>query len=415
MTRYRWFIVAVGFFAIIINYLDRTALSYAITPLEESFQLTNTDFGIIAAGFGVGYLIMTVVGGILVDNYGARKIWSASSIAWSFACIMLGFATGFWWLFIFRCLLGIAEGPNFPALSRVNADWLPTSERARALAIGLAAVPFASVLGAPLVSHLLAWLGWRGMFIFLGAFGVIWAFIWVKVFHDKPKESPHVSASELDYIQNEIAITAHPHSLVQQKITWRFILFNRALLINNYAFFAFGYLVFFAITWLPGYLEQTYGLKVKEAGWFLIAPWSLATILLILGGILSDWIWKKTHSIRLSRSYIIWICQILSAICFIPIMFHPSLVVAITCISLGIGFGMMPNAAFYAINTDLARERVATSLGVMDCAFAFAGIVAPLLTGWLSSVTGNFAAAFSLLIVLTFSSAIAIILFQHPE
>src|SRR5579871_349849 len=74
MTQYRWIVITLTFFAIIINYLDRTALSYAVTPLESQFGLNNSDFGIIAAAFGVGYLIMTVIGGILVDQFGARKI-----------------------------------------------------------------------------------------------------------------------------------------------------------------------------------------------------------------------------------------------------------------------------------------------------------------------------------------------------
>jgi nitrate/nitrite transporter NarK len=184
---------------------------------------------------------------------------------------------------------------------------------------------------------------------------------------------------------------------------------------NNYAFFAFGYLLFFAITWLPGYLEQTYGIKVREAGWFLIAPWLTATILLLLGGVLSDWLWNKTHSIRIARSHMIWICQVISALCFIPVVLYHSIWVAAIGISLGVGFGLMPNAAFYAINADLARDRAGTSLGIMDCAFALAGILAPLLTGWLSNVTGNFSVAFTLLILLTFSAALVILLFQRPD
>src|SRR5262249_3889007 len=151
-------------------------------PLEKTFNLTNQDFGIIAAAFGIGYLIMTVVGGIIVDNYGSRKVWSASSVLWSVFCAMLALATGFWWLFIFRLLLGVAEGPSFPALTRVSTDWLPTSERARALAIGLAAVPFASVIGAPLCSFLIVQFGWRWMFVILGSVGIVWGIAWFIVF-----------------------------------------------------------------------------------------------------------------------------------------------------------------------------------------------------------------------------------------
>lgn len=412
MTHYRWWVIGFAFLAIIITYLDRTALSYAITPLEQTFGLTNTDFGIIASAFGVGYMIMTVGGGMLVDHYGSRRIWSWSAFLWSVACAFLGLSTGFIWLFVFRMLLGLTEGPSFPAFTRVTADWLPVQERARALAIGLAAVPFASVIGAPFVSYLVASVGWRVMFFILGSFGILWAIVWHIIYRDHPEQSEHVSIDELKHIQEGLDISPLAAS---QKTSWRFMLLNRSLLVNNIAFFAFGYLLFFAITWLPGYLEQTYHLQVRNAGWFLVAPWTCATVLLVLGGILSDYLWRKTHSIRLSRSHVIWVCQVISAICFLPIIFSHSLVVAIISISLGVGFGLMPNAAFYAINADLARDRVGTSLGIMDCAFAAAGILAPLITGILSSLTGNYIAAFSLLIGLTLLSALSIILFQHPE
>ncbi|HVY53852.1 MAG TPA: MFS transporter, partial [Gammaproteobacteria bacterium] len=75
----------------------------------------------------------------------------------------------------------------------------------------------------------------------------------------------------------------------------------------------------------------------------------------------------------------------------------------------------LPNSAFYAINADLAREKAATSLGIMNSGLALAGIIAPTLTGWLASYTGNFNAAIGLLVVLTFTSALGIILWQHPD
>lgn len=415
MSRYRWVIIAVSFFAIIINYCDRSAIAYAITPLKATFHLTDADFGMIGSAFGIGYLIMTLVGGILVDRYGARKVWSLSCLVWSAACLLLAFASGFWWLMIFRVLLGIGEGPNFPALTRVSTDWLPTTERARALAIGLAAVPFASVIASPILSHLIVQIGWRWTFVGLGSMGIIWAIAWFWIFRDSPQQSRYVSTAELQYIHSDFSRDHQKHSFTKQKTTWRFILLNRSLLANNYAFFAFGYLLFFAITWLPGYLEQTYALQLKQVGWFLVAPWLVGTLLLLLGGILSDWLWQKTHSIRYARSHIIWICQILSALSLLPVLWHPSLVTAIISISCGLGFGLMPNAAFYAINADLARDRVATSLGVMDCGFALSGILAPSLTGILATATGNFTAAFSLLIGLTLTSALAVVLLQHPE
>ncbi len=421
-SQFRWTVMALAFVITIINYLDRTALSYAIGPLKREFGFNDAQFGFIASAFGIGYMVMTLGGGILVDRFGARRMWALSAIVWSGMTALMGVASSFWMLFSFRTLLGIAEGPSFPALSRTVTDWLPMSERARATAIGLAAVPLASVIGAPLISHLIVYTGWKMMFVILGSLGIGWAFIWLWLFRDYPENSQHVSQQELSLIREGAVVNRElsedqrrKSEMASGKTTWKFMLFNPALMSNNYAFFAFGYMLFFAVTWLPGYLETTYNVQLKEIGLFLIAPWLTGAVLVVLAGYLSDWLWMKTGSTRIARSHLIWVCQLLSGLCFLPVVFVHSLPVALTLLSLGIGLGLMPNAAFYALNSDLARDRAATSLGLMDCFFAAAGIAAPAITGMLAQSTGNFNAAILLLVAFTLTSVCGIILFQHCD
>jgi sugar phosphate permease len=419
---YRWVIVALIFLITIINYLDRSSLSYAIEPLSKEFGLNDAEFGFIASAFGIGYIVMTFFGGILVDRFGPRHIWSGAAFLWSIVTVLLAAASGFWMLFAFRTMLGVAEGPHFPALSRAITDWLPASERARAMAFGLVGVPLASVIGAPFISHLIITYGWQWMFIILGSLGLIWTVLWHHFFRDYPQSSPYVSKAELEHIhagQEFDASTSESeirkHSLAQGTTTWKYLLTNSALMSNNIAFFAFGYLMFFALTWLPGFLEQTYGMHLKDVGIFLIAPWACAAILIAFAGWLSDWLWKKTGSFRKSRSHLIWICQLLSAISFLPAIFIHSLPCAITSISLGVGFGLMPNAAFYALNADLAKDRTGTAIGIMDCFFAAAGILSPAITGLVAHATGGFGAAIGLLVFFTLVSVVGVIVFQHPD
>ncbi len=419
---FRWVVIALGFAITLICYLDRSAISYAITPIKAEFGFNDQDFGFIAGAFGIGYMVMTVGGGILVDRWGARKTWASAAILWSGCTALMGLASSFWILFLFRTLLGVAEGPHFPSLTRVVADWLPNSERGRATAIVLSGVPVSAVIGAPLLSNMVASLGWKAMFAVLGCLGIAWAIVWYLVFKDYPESCKRVSDEELKFIREgrtsdreKTEKTLRHEDLAAGKTTWRFMLLNPSLMSNNFAFFSFGYLLFFAQTWLPGYLEQTYGLHIKQAGLFLIAPWLTAAILLPAAGWLSDYLLQKTGSRRISRSHMIWMCQLASAICFIPVMFTHSLEVAITMISLGMGLGLMPNAAFYALNCDLAKDRAGTSLGIMDCFFALAGILAPSLTGIIANATHNFTAAFGLLIFFTLASVIGVIVFQRPD
>jgi len=423
MTNFRWLIIGLAFFITLVNYLDRSAISYAITPLKKEFGITDGDFGEITAAFGVGYMLMTLLGGILVDKLGTRKVWSVAAFLWSACTASLGLANGIATLSILRTALGVTEGPHFPALTRVVADWLPAKERARATALGLAAVPLSSVIGAPLITNLIASLGWRAMFGLLGLLGTVWAVVWYFVFRDFPENCQRVSNEELAHIREgqttnreRTAAEIRSHGLHKQTTTWRYLLTEPSLLINNYAFFAFGYLLFFSINWLPGYLEQTYALQIKQVGWLLIAPWLTAGILLPCAGTLSDWLWNKTGSKRIARSHLIWICQLASAISMIPLMFKETpLPLAIASMSLGVGFGLMPNAAFYALNCDLARDRAATSQGLMNCSSALASILAPLITGKIAEMTGSFSAAFGLLIFFTLTSVISVIFFHKPD
>lgn len=421
-SSFRWVVIALAFFITLVNYMDRTALSYAKSSLEAELHINSEQFGAIASAFGIGYMVMTFFGGIFVDKWGARKVWSGAALLWSACTALLGTAAGFNQFFLYRTMLGLAEGPHFPALTRVVADWLPRNERARSTAIGLAAVPLASVIGAPLITTLIVSFGWKAMFMILGSLGIVWAFVWYFIYRDYPESCKFVNDGELEHIREGQLVgrdksehDMRAHSFAGGTTTWKFILFNPSLMANNLAFFSFGYLLFFATTWLPAYLQQTYNLHLKEVGIFLIAPWLTAAVLLLNAGWLSDWLYKKTGSLRIARSHMIWSCQLLSALCFIPIMFSPSLELAITMISLGIGLGLMPNAAFYAINTDLAKDRAATSLGVMDTFFAAAGILAPYVTGALEQKTGGFSAAFGVLVVLMVSSVVAVAFFQKPD
>jgi sugar phosphate permease len=419
---YRWVIIGLAFVITLINYLDRSAISFALEPLKREFGLDDAAFGKIAGAFGLGYLFMTIGGGMLTDRFGARKIWAGAAFLWSAITAFLALASGLWTFILLRSSLGLAEGPHFPSLTRVCADWLPVNERARAAAFSLMAVPLSSVIGAPLISQLIIHFGWRVMFVVLGSLGIVWAAIWVVMFRDFPEQSNRVSDDEVLYIRSGASISRtenhnalRDHGCTGDKSTVASLLRNRSLMINNYAFFCFGYLLYFSVTWLPGFLQETYGLKLSQVGTFLMIPWATASVLLPLGGYISDKVWHRTHSLRKSRCHLMWICQLLSGLCLVPMLFKPDLSVAMVMVSLGLGFGLMPNAAFYSLNCDLAKDRVATSQGLMTMFSSISSIGAPILTGWLVTASGNFTSAFGLLIFFTLSSVLAVFFFQHPD
>lgn len=411
-THYRWIIASLIFFITLVNFIDRSAISFVIEPLKQEFHFTDTQFGMILSAFGLGYVLLTAFGGWLVDVMGTRIVWSLAAIAWSLCVGFLGLAAGFWGFIGLRFLLGVTEGPHFPAMTRTISDWLPAAERARALSLGLVAIPLSSVLGAPITSYLVVDFGWRAMFFTISALGILWAFVWYWLFRNRPEDCSQVGEAEKKLIATERVKTVEKD---KSPIDWRFILTHPALLANNFAYFAFGYMLFFATLWLPGYFLSQHGLNLKSVGWYLTIPWLVGAAFLKAGGFLSDWLYKKTGSSRTARSHLIWVSQLLAAICFVFLGFANSLSSCLILLSLGLGFGLMPQPAFFSINIDVAKERSGSSQGITSSCLSLAGIIAPVLTGWLIDLTGNYKGAFLLLGGITVLAVIAVILFHHPD
>src|SRR5579859_2799833 len=414
-TRFRWVVITLIFFITMVNYVDRSALAYAVHGIADEFHFDAAVAGHILGSFGLGYIVTTFFGGIWADHYGARKTLFFASLLWSLSIGMTGLAGNVAMLMSARVLLGLAEGPNFPALNRTVADWLSSRERAVALSNALVAVPLALAVGAPVVTQLILHLGWRGMFLVLMLIGTLWLPLWWNLFRDLPEDSRHVNKTELAHIREGGA----PPSTVQRRqhgwALWNFLFFNPTLLANDWAFFVFGYYLFFFMTWLPSYFQQIYHLNLKQVGLFNVLPWLLAAVLLWSFGYLSDWLLKRAGRLRVARSHPIWISQLLAALCILPVIYTHRFSVALTFITLAVALSMSTNSAYYAINVDVARERSGTALGVMDALFALAGYMAPTITGWLVAGSGSFETPFWLLFGLAISSVLVVLVFHHPD
>lgn len=415
-SNYRWVVTSLIFFITLVNYIDRSAISFVIEPLKKDFGFTDTQFGMILSAFGLGYVLLTALGGWLVDVWGTRVVWPLAAIGWSLCVACLGIASGFWGFIGLRFLLGITEGPHFPAMASSIGNWLTPSERARALSFGLVAIPLSSCIGAPIISYLVANHGWREMFFVISSIGIVWAGVWYWLFTDSPQDSRYVNQEEKTYIASSIAKQKEKESAKKSApIDWRFILTHPTLVANNIAYFAFGYMLFFATLWLPGYFLHQHGLNLKSVGWYLAIPWLVGAVFLKGGGVLSDALYKKTGSGRIARAHLIWISQLLAGACFVLLSYTYTLGTSIFFLSLGLGFGLMSQPAFFSVNIDIAKDRAGSSQGVSTSCLSLAGIIAPALTGWLIDTTGDYQGAFLLLAGIMGFAVLTVIFFHHPD
>jgi MFS transporter, ACS family, hexuronate transporter len=415
-TRFRWFVIFLLFAISMVNYIDRAAISYSIPRIEHDLGLSPTDAGGILGAFGLGYAITTLIGGFVVDRFGSRIVLAIAAVLWSLSIGATGLASGFAVLYGARVLLGISEGPNFPALTGAVSHWLAPRERATALGNALVAVPLALAIGGPIVTGLLGLLDWRGMFLFLFALSIVWVPLWLWFFREDPAESRFVNAAELDHIRAEGEKPAAAKTVTQPgRMDLRFLLTNRTLLANYWAYFVYGYFLFFFMTWLPSYLEHDFGLKLADVGLFTVSPWLAAAIALWAIGRASDYLLRATKRLRIARSYLIAATQFVAALAVVPVALTQDLTTAIVCITLAVAASMGGNAVYFAVNVDIIPARAASAFGIMNLAFAISGVLAPYVTGVVLNMRGSFVDAFWLMAALAFLSVIVVLVFHRPD
>ena len=378
MSRFRWTIILLLFLINTINYIDRSAIAFAAHVIQGEFGLSSSQLGLVLGAFGIGYLLTTFPGGYVADRIGARITFAAAVVLWSIAIGWTGLATGFVMLYAARIMLGLAEGPSFPAHSRIVERWLPPQERATAVAVALLAIPLALAVGAPLATFLISAFGWRVMFFILAAAGVAWLPAWLYLCRDRPEQSRFVNDAERAHIAQSRARDAAPPGVAGlSRADWRIILTTPTLLAGYWSYFVFGYLLFFVMTWLPEFLRTTYHLDLKQIGWAAALPWAAAAVALYAVGRWSDRLLAQTGRLRIARSYVMAGLHALLAVAVLPLAVIDSLPVALACMSLAVAAGFGANPVFYAVIADVVPRSAGTCMGVMNSGLALAGFLAP--------------------------------------
>jgi len=250
-SRVRWFIGALLFGSTAINFIDRQTLSALAPILKEKFHWTNSDFASLLIAFRMAYTIMQGVGGRLFDVLGSRLGFAVMVAFYSVVAAATSCAQGLASFRIFRFLLGLGEGPNFPGAAKTVAEWFPARERAWAVALFDSGTSIGGAVAPFIVLYAYKALGtWRPAFLLTGCLGLVWLAVWLRFYRD-PAGHPKVSKAELAYIQQgqSTQLQAAPaprwRDLVRYRQTWG-ILLGRFLLDPFWFFIAEWFALYLA-------------------------------------------------------------------------------------------------------------------------------------------------------------------------
>jgi ACS family hexuronate transporter-like MFS transporter len=302
--RLRWWIAWTLFFSTVINYINRQTLSVLAPVITQQFHLNHSQLSWVFSCFQLSYAGMWLIGGVLLDIIGTRIGLAIAVIWWSIISMLTGLANSLSQFAIFRFLLGIGEGCNWPGASKAVAEWFPAKERGVAVAIFDSGSSVGGAVAAITVPWVAITLGWRYAFVVSGVLGFLWLALWLRVYYPLNRH-PRLTSEERELIEagsdtakvSQRAGAGRWLTLLKDSNTWGIVL-GRSLTDPIWWFYVF---------WLPQYLSDARGFSLKQIAAFAWIPFVAADIGNFTGGLTSGFLIKRGMSTLRARK---WVCVV---------------------------------------------------------------------------------------------------------
>jgi MFS family permease len=360
-----------------LTYLDRAVMATAIPFIAKDFGLSSVAAGSALSAFFLGYAVMQIPSGILVDKLGPARLLFGAVICWSLFTAMTGLVQSLAMLILVRVLFGISEGPAPVAVSKAIALSTPRGQIGRANGIVLAATLVGSAAAPAFVTTIVLQWGWRGAFLALLLPGLLLAFAIRQVLGASHVEARQDSGEQAVSESLWISVLASP------QMRWCF-----------FASFLVGAANWGLQNWLPTYLLKARGFSVAEMGVLASVPFAAGALGYLLGGYVADRLFPGR------RYRLIWISLILAAAST-----YGAATVASGMLSVAFMTGtfLLLSAAMSTLFTLplllASPETTGTAFGIINTGAQIAGIVSPILIGAVLDASGqNFAVALYLVV-----------------
>lgn len=352
-----------------LNYVDRGNLALAAPLIQQDLSLSVYQLGILFSSFFWTYALFQIVSGWLVDRVDVNWVLGFGVLLWSVATFATGLVHGFTLLLLMRLILGVGESVSYPSYSKIIARHFTELRRGRANSLISAGQACGPAFGTLLGGLLMARIGWRLFFITLGITSALWLIPWI---NSMPRSAETLPSKTVD--------TPRLLEILEHRSAW-----------GTFAgLFAYNYLSYFLITWLPFYLVHERHFSIPTMSVVSGVAFLGTAISAAISGWASDrWIARGGSVTRVRKTFTGAGPLIASSIVLVAVIHDARMAMALlilVCVAMGVC-----SSNLWAVTQTLAGARVAGKwTGLQNFVGNFAGIVAPALTGWVVGRTGRF-------------------------
>jgi len=355
-----------------LSYMDRVVLTVVLQPMKLEMGWSDAQLGAIQTVYMLSYGLLAIPTAYLIDRWSRTKSIGVLALMLNTFSAITGLAWNFVSVIIPRVFCGAgASGVVTGSIAMITAAY-PKIRHGRAMGIFNAGIPLGIALGAIVGGVMAAKFGWRSPFLLLGCIGLVLslAAFFLKDYRTV-KEGVTVSLRGL--CRSIVALLRIP------TLRWYYLGYAM-MLVTSLA----------QINWMPTYLIRQFNMGTDTAGYLTCAISLVAIIGAPLGGVLSDFWYKRNRKGRL------WLPAVSSAIA--SLILAASFLAFSRSFAIGLAlmfmFGIVSMVAIPALSVisqdvvPVAYKGLSHGVAAL-CMYALGGAWAPVLVGGISDSLGG--------------------------
>ena len=412
-----WRLMPFLFICYFVAYLDRVNVGFAKLQMNAALGMTDSAFGLGAGLFFIAYFLLEVPSNLALAKFGARLWIARIMLSWGIISGLFAFiqpisnATGIapeWVFYILRFLLGIAEAGFFPGIIFFLTLWFPSVYRSRVVAMFMLAIPFSSIVGAPLSGALLNVTGggldgWQWLFIIEAIPSILMAIAVVFYLTDRPEQATWLASDEKSWLTARIASEtgrkqAASHMSIGQAIT------NGRVMLCAFMYFCLNAASYGVAFFLPT-IVKNFGASNFQTGLLAALPFCFGAVGMVL--------MSRNSDRTLARRAHVIAAMVLAGVGLIGagLSSTPAMILGLLCLS-QIGVSAMPPLFWPIPGAFLTGASAAAGIAAINSIGNLSGFFGPYVMGYLKDYTGNFTLGLILLGVTTLAGGAATLLVQ---
>ncbi|QBR01462.1 MFS transporter [Paraburkholderia pallida] len=379
-----WFMAAMLFLLIAINFIDKVVLGLVAAPLMKELGLSPAQYGLLAGSFFFLFALTGVAGGFLSNRLPTRWLLLVMALLWAVVQLPIAYGSSLGMLIACRVLLGAGEGPAQPIAIHACYKWFPDERRNLPVSVFQQGAVLGMVVAGIAVPWIDATWGWRTNFVVLAGLGLAWALLWLVVGREGPLDVRATKAA---------AQPGEPGG--GTRIRYRTLLTDRTVVCIIALHFAAFLTLALVLTWLPAYLSEGLGYAPRRAGQLFAAVLVASAP---VGLVLSAWSQRlMTRGVpsRVARGAFVCVCLAVGGVLLVVTAvggFGP--IVKVVLIALAISTTPIIYSLGPAMIAQIAPpEQRGAALAIEYSVAWIAGIVAPPAVGWMIRAANNNVAA----------------------